>query len=323
MTNGKLVIDLVDQSIFLGEGDRYVQGAGGNISVKQNKVLIIKASGTRLNEAGFKNIFVKLDLEQAQSAVLDRENLSDLVIEDGHSSGLRPSIETAIHSLLPHKFVTHVHAIGAISRSIDKNFSSSITEIENLAKVIPVPYAKPGIPLAREILAALSAEVIDPQKTLIVLLGNHGIIVAGPDAQQIQEIIVQVEDIWAPVGLEIVGNGVDEDGLSQIAPQGTLTLRQSELLCGGALTPDQAVFLGELPFSRKGPNQSRSQVVIDEDGSVWADPGLSSDALEIAKSFILIARATSPECEPNYLSAQQIDELLNWDAEKWRKAQEK
>jgi rhamnose utilization protein RhaD (predicted bifunctional aldolase and dehydrogenase) len=314
--------DLVSQSLYFGASSCFVQGAGGNLSFKNDDTLLIKASGTRLKDAASKPIYIELDLANARGAVLVREDLSDLVKPNSSTSGLRPSIETAIHSLLPHTFVTHIHSIGAISRAIDKNLGSYLAEIEDLATCVFVKYSKPGIPLAHEILETLQGADVNPNKPLLVLLGNHGIIAAGTSAEEVKQMLSEVENRWAPSPVSVNTKSMTSEGWSELAPKGTLTPRQIDLLTGGAFTPDQVVFLGTTPFSFSGNESSQSRVLIHQDGTVVADSALSVDAWEIAGSFVQIAAATTQNCEPQYLSNDDMDQLLNWDAEKWRKAQE-
>lgn len=314
---------MIEQCAFLGNGIDYVQGAGGNLSFKEGDVLTIKASGTRLKDAVTKQIFIELPLTQARNEVLEREDLSDLVSTQ-NTPALRPSIETAIHSLLPHTFVTHVHSVGAISRAIDNNVQESSDSISDLGKVVFVGYAKPGIPLAHSILNELSSSTIDASQPLIVILGNHGIIVAARTAEEVQGILESVESRWRSRELATFEEPSKvSEGYVELAPAGTLNKLQAQVLLGGALTPDQVVFLGKTPFISSSVLGGPTSILINQDGSIWAPSNLSADAIEIAQSFVHIAQCSETSCTPVYLTAEQMDELLNWDAEKWRKAQER
>lgn len=314
---------MINQCSLLGEGIDFVQGAGGNLSFKEENILIIKASGTRLKDAPKKQIFIELPLDEARKQVLNREDLSDLVLSQS-SPALRPSIETAIHSLLPHKFVTHVHSVGAISRAIDNNVQKTSDSISDLGKVVVVNYAKPGIPLAHAILTQLSTSTVDPDEPLIVILGNHGIIVAAAATEQVQDILETVESRWRVKNLApLVTSANSRNSYNELFPPGTLNTRQARILLGGALTPDQVVFLGTNPFIDDPSVDESPSILIERNGSVWAPATLSADAVEIAQSFVHIAQCAEETCSPNYLTAQQMDELLNWDAEIWRKAQER
>ena len=66
--NNSLKNDLKELSVFLGSNLDWVQGAGGNTSVKENGVLWVKASGYWLSDAQNNNIFTPLD----RQTVLDK-----------------------------------------------------------------------------------------------------------------------------------------------------------------------------------------------------------------------------------------------------------
>jgi rhamnose utilization protein RhaD (predicted bifunctional aldolase and dehydrogenase) len=315
--------DLKQQAQYFGSDSRYVQGAGGNLSVKDSGTIRIKASGTRLKDAHHRDIFLTLDLLELQKKVLLTENLADLVITAPCAQPLRPSIETAIHALLPQKFVTHLHSVGSISRAIDRS-ADHVKDLEGIAPTLFVEYAKPGIPLARKILATLETSQLDAAKALIVILGNHGIIVAANSAKEIIRLVDEVEAIWGANADLTVHRGHVVQNWFEIAPAGALNSQQADLLLGGVLTPDELVFLGKNPFFQgaKGAPTSDLGIEIRVDGSVHAHEKITGDALEIARSFVAIAKLTHSDCRPNYLPEEEVNNLLDWDAEKWRKAQE-
>jgi rhamnose utilization protein RhaD (predicted bifunctional aldolase and dehydrogenase) len=100
----------------IGADPLLVQGAGGNASWKDGNTLWVKASGTWLAEAIEKNIFVPVDLPHLLTA-----------IESGYfsvtprllgESVLRPSIETLLHALMPHRIVVHLHAIEILAHLV-------------------------------------------------------------------------------------------------------------------------------------------------------------------------------------------------------------
>ena len=103
----------------IGKNSLLVQGAGGNASWKHNNILWVKASGTWLADAIKKDIFVPVDLVHLQQEI-SNNNFSSVprVIGD---SNLKPSIETLLHALMPHKVVLHLHAIEILSHLVRFN----------------------------------------------------------------------------------------------------------------------------------------------------------------------------------------------------------
>ena len=127
--NNSLQKDLKELSAFLGNNLDWIQGAGGNTSVKDNGILWVKASGYWLSEALNKNIFTPLD----RQAVLDKidqeiEDLGSAQILEKQYHSLRPSIETTLHALMRHRFVAHVHSVNVISYAVLKDSKAILNE---------------------------------------------------------------------------------------------------------------------------------------------------------------------------------------------------
>ena len=102
----------------IGSNRMLIQGAGGNSSVKLNGTIYIKASGHWLSDAEKKNIFVPLNLKSIIENIDDPDSVFESIINDGLENNLKPSIETTLHALMPHKYVLHVHSINTLSYAI-------------------------------------------------------------------------------------------------------------------------------------------------------------------------------------------------------------
>src|ERR1700704_7213067 len=111
--------DLLELAAGLGWDPLAIQGPGGNISLKRDGVMWVKASGTWMMEATARSILVPVDI----AAVLDGlaaddpacETCSAFVRHDLVHSPLRPSIETTLHAVMPQRVVVHVHCVETIS----------------------------------------------------------------------------------------------------------------------------------------------------------------------------------------------------------------
>ena len=316
--------DLIKLAKFIGSSIDFVQGAGGNVSYKKNNVLWIKASGTRLKDVEKQNIFVDLNLEKTKKQVLLTENLIECCLGQPANSNLKPSIETAIHSLLPHTFVAHAHSIGAIALSTQANAPSKLAKVRLDIEKVFVPYAKPGIPLAQQIISTLGEKLMVSKNDLVILLGNHGLIVASENSTRCIEIIHEIESLFSKkIGVINKSSEQKTGNFIQIYAPNTLDSKSRAYLLTGPLTPDQVVYLGAKPFNTFDNNiYSNLPVLLNIDGSVWINSGLSNDAKEIVESYIKISLIVDLQVEINYLNSFEVSEILNWDAEKWRKDQE-
>ena len=100
--------ELAEFSAQLGGDPEQVQAAGGNTSLKEDGLLWVKASGLWLADALQRDILVPVEL----AAVLDgiardlADPVSGAVLAARNPAGLRPSIETTLHALLPHRVQT-------------------------------------------------------------------------------------------------------------------------------------------------------------------------------------------------------------------------
>ena len=117
--NDTLKTAVIEYCSIIGSDPLLVQGAGGNVSWKEGDTLWVKASGTWLAEAAEKDIFVPVDLQHLRTAIEKGDfSVTPKVLGD---SVLRPSIETLLHALMPHRVVVHLHAIEILAHLVRDN----------------------------------------------------------------------------------------------------------------------------------------------------------------------------------------------------------
>jgi rhamnose utilization protein RhaD (predicted bifunctional aldolase and dehydrogenase) len=305
MTTIKLIPEeLISHSFKIGLDANLVQGAGGNTSYKDENFLWVKASGTKLRDAREKNIFVKLDLEKARKlSFFDDAKLIETAIVDPVDKNLRPSIETAMHSIISSPVVTHVHSLGSIGSSILKNPNEAIEKMSGIVNMAWIPYLRPGAELAKAI-----SEVLNESHNAL-LLGNHGMTVWGDSFSEVESLISKIENKWRNNFHKSSGT-IEQNSISEI---------WANLLSGGILTPDEVVFLGEKPFRRVNePNSKNAKIKFLENNEILFDETLSSDSKDIAKLLINLDGWINDIKDINYLSQSEIYNIMNWDMEKFR-----
>lgn len=314
---GNEVLDELNRhAAAIGEDLRLVQGAGGNLSGKDGDLVWVKASGTRLGEALDRPIFVGVDGPRAKDDVLRVEDLRHVVVELADERASRPSIETALHVLLPHRYVFHVHSVGAVAAAAQRDPAAVLKQLREVAPVGWVPYAKPGIALARAVLAA-QAEAGGAGET-VFLLGNHGLLTAAATADRARGLIDECEAVLRRDDHPLAR---PEGDRTELAPAGTLDRAAVRLLTGGVLTPDEAVFLGPRPFTEAGAGDGGA--TITPEGGVVVPDGMSADAREIAASFVAASAHADPSAPVRYLDEAEVSALVDWEAEKWRRGMER
>ena len=152
----------------------------GNVSVKDDDCFWVKASGTSLDTLEKKNLVAC--------------KLSGVPFD---SLGIKPSIETSFHAWFQRefddiKFVAHTHPPKTMQVVCSEQIHSFAEHrlfpdqvVRNGAKSCVVPYAMPGKPLLEKIKESVT-NFIEKEGYFpkLILLQNHGIIVASPSHKE-------------------------------------------------------------------------------------------------------------------------------------------
>lgn len=325
---------------LIGTDSLLVQGAGGNVSWKDDGILWIKASGTWLAEAESKDIFVPVNLIHLQRAL----SKQDFYVkpEIASSSDLRPSIETLLHALMPHRVVVHLHAVEILAHLVRLNARHTLDDlIGDSCRWIFVDYCKPGADLA----GAIFQELEKRPDAEVVFMANHGVVIGGENIEdmsatlqlvisklQIQPAVAKFGNSTSIYREELLANGYVPScdmELNALAVEDHLIRRIHQ---DWALYPDHVVFLGsEANILRKNVTTAEIKKVASkrppfifvlEDGVYENLSATPAQKAQIRCYHDVLARQAS-EVRLKKLSVAQIAELLNWDAEKYRQNLEK
>jgi L-fuculose-phosphate aldolase len=181
---------------------KYCVGMEGNVSMKIEDKIIIKASGSRLDSLS-ENELVTFDFNGNQISNFDK----------------RGSMELGFHLFLIQQdnvnFVSHTHPTNTLKILCTPHIDSFANYrlfpdqvVFNGKKSCIVPYAKPGEELTESIKIHINRFVsVNNEFPKLILLKNHGIIVCG---KSIEECIVATEicekaaEIF--IGSKLLGN---------------------------------------------------------------------------------------------------------------------
>lgn len=320
----------------IGSDPLLVQGAGGNVSWKDGDVLWVKASGTWLAEAEAKDIFIPVDLAHLRLDIINQDFTSTpKVVGD---SVLRPSIETLLHALMPHKVVVHLHAVEILAHLVRVNPEEEFKKlIGDAVKWGCVDYFKPGADLAE----AVAEYLVKHPDIDVVFLRSHGVVIGGDSVEQIEITLSQLVSLLqtktSPSLTEITSieldsklltrgyRPCDDQEVNQLATRDCLS---SRLQAEWALYPDHVVFLGD-----EAAILGRSIGLSDFDAlSVNNPPFIFVIGIGVFESqAVTNAHVAQLRCYKDVLVRQtaseklisltkgQVAELLNWDAEKYRR----
>lgn len=337
LRNSSAFVDLLAASKRIGSNPLQVQGAGGNTSLKSNGAMIVKASGTWLADAENEDIMVPVDAARLSSALeTDDPAAADsmLFVPEGENpGGLRPSIETSVHAVIPWPIVLHSHCVSTIAIAVRVDAEAVVSDKLGDLGAIFVPYIKPGLDLARAIRARLK------QDTRVIVLGNHGLVVGAETASEAETLLYEVSRRLDPglsmekapelsAGLE-GWQAVPHAATQRVAlDQGRLAIAQ-----GTTLYPDHLIFLGPgvevgregedvaVTVARASDGAPRKLILIPGEGAI-IPADASPSALALAACFGDVIHRIDPTAKLTRLTEVQEASLLNWDAEKYRQALE-
>ncbi len=329
--------EIIDYAAQVGAGPLLVQGAGGNISWKDGNTLWVKASGAWLAEAKEKDIFLPLDLAKARR--LAKDGVDDFSSAMTTKTSLRPSIETAQHALLPQPVVVHVHAVDALAHAVRQNARHALAPKLAGLRWMWAAYAKPGAELAM----AVSRGIVGKCAPDFFILGNHGLIVNGPDIGKVDRLLRDVltrlhldrrkvkaadktqlaalEKEWAELGYRLPKDiSLHALALDPVC----LALAKDRW----ALYPDHVVFLGanaplmnagETPESFLARFTPPPPFVIVPDKGILVSKKSSPAQKAMIVCFADVTRRLDGAEGIVTLTGPQVADLLGWEKEKMRK----
>lgn len=321
----------------IGNDSLLVQGAGGNVSWKDGDTLWVKASGTWLVEANTKEIFTPVNLSNLRMEIT-KKNFSTTPELIGKSN-LRPSIETLLHALMPHKVVVHLHAIEILAHLVKLNALEKIKKtVGNSVKWIYAPYYKPGADLA----SAIFEELAKKPDSQVIFLESHGIVIGGSNVEEITSTLQILTLKLQAKPAQALTETLPSKRASDFLKRGYMPCSDKEVsllaskedminrvLHDWALYPDHVVFLGAKPVTLDQDFElsELDQATVSEPPFIFAIGDGVYESINVTAAqksqlrcyYDVVARQ-EPHEKLSTLSNQQISELINWDAEKYRKS---
>lgn len=215
------------------------------------------------------------------SEALDREIFAEVSVLDGAGISTEAKLRPSIEKDF-HLLVPFSYVIHTHSLNAMSLAINKATNLEDLenAKIAFVPYARPG----KDLCSAIS-EVVDFNRHASAILRNHGFLTWGNSMEEAYNRLLTMES-----------NHPQFDVLNQSTVDNNLMMHPK------AITPDYAVFLS--PYTQE-------EIELFKNENSW-----QKEMYLVSKLAISIA---SPE-NVEYLSEDEVHELQNWEAEKFRRA---
>lgn len=319
----------------IGADPLLVQGAGGNVSWKEDSTLWIKASGMWLSNAEKEEIFIPIDLAGIKSEIAKQNfSVAPKVVSDVK---LKPSIETMLHALMPHPVVIHLHAIEILAHLVRRDFEKYLNSVvDKTFGFSVVDYHKPGADLALAIDVALKKR----PSSEVIFLKNHGVVIGGDNVIDVHKKLCKITESLIteslirksdsvviskpPKNFSHQYSAVDDPCVQQLALDPMLFSRLQHYW---ALYPDHVVFLGPTAHVYESWSRFEDEVLLS---------GLSPELIFLAGEGVFVQKSFTRAKEAQLrcyfdvmvrqkagsaltgLTNDQISELLNWDAEQYR-----
>lgn len=325
-------------SKLVGQDELYVQAGGGNTSVKlDDKLMLVKASGFQLTEvtetSGYSVADYSIIAEHMASGTLD-DSREQEILAASLADGLRPSIETFLHSIT-RTYTIHTHPLGVTIYASKKNGMEELKQM--FPQSLTVGYATPGVRLARLCYDAVSSSP-DAQ---VIFLANHGLIVSADTAEEALSLHREItKKIDSSLGLDTmaadtgeavfralqglqrgcIAYRVETKAVCEILKKRSAAWRYAfspdcVVYCGNGLAELETDYANELRIHREKYGEIKAVIA---NGYCFAVAENVKKARDIACMLDFTARLALSGAELTELTQQEKNFLLNWDSEKYR-----
>ena len=284
MTEYKELSDLVLYSHKIGDNKAYIQGGGGNTSIKlDDQWMAIKASGRSLMEMSPSDGFCLVDYDQTraylESPDSDDSQFTKAIQSFTKGSDSRPSMETGFHAI-GKKSVIHTHSVYVNLLTCSKEGPRIAKEL--FPSSIWINYETPG----RDITLRIK-QVLDREIPSVIFLENHGVIISD---EQMKEAYDIHEDVNKKIQTKL--------NLAQYPFEVARSCVDIEVMKEKVFFPDQVVYTLAGQEILKTPA-----------------------ALETLAAYDYIFNMVKHlNLTPQFISAEKSQVLLNMESEKYRQS---
>ena len=350
---------ITELSRAYGANPDFVLAGGGNTSYKDDGHLYVKPSGVSL-AAIQEGHFVKLSRAKLR-AILElvppadaagREALVKKMMFDAVCPGCdgRPSVEAPLHEALPRRYVVHLHPALVNGMTCGQDGKAACAEL--FPDALWVDYVDPGYTLAKHVHDAVVAHTAKRGSAPdVVVLGNHGVFVAGDTAEAIaaayDNLMGKLRERYAKAGVStsLSFSNAAPEGVAELAPvlrslardaagnRATVRSLPAFQVAEGPLTPDHIVYAKSYALVSGSPDAAAFSAFAAAKGYsplVVAVPGKAvhccgpnlKDAKTVAalaQDAGLVRQLAAAFGGPKYLDDAHRSFIENWEVESYRK----
>lgn len=351
--------DFIQISKYAGMRNDLAQAGGGNTSMKpDDRIMLVKSSGVQLadvsEESGYSKVDYRLivdyfqeNIKEGDESVLTEEAGKELLAK-AQIEGGRASIETFLHAVTG-KYTLHSHPTLVNILTAREGGMAALRTL--FPEAVFVPYRKPGAALAEAYYKQFRKKQVQGADGSVVFLANHGLVVSGDSAERViegtEEVLRKIA-AYLQLSYEAYPNATKlwkafseipglEDKIVWLSENTFLTRDGAakavlkEETWKHVFCPDCIVYGAKKPLFLSD-DFTREDIIsfIEQNGIpamvcyqgrfyILAESVKKAQEIENVMSFAAQVQAANLSYEMNYLSEGQQDELLNWDAEKYRR----
>lgn len=351
--------DFIRISQYAGMRNDLAQAGGGNTSFKpDDHIMFVKSSGVQLadvrEQVGYSKVNYKRIVDYFKESVepyeeeVFTEEIGKKLLQEAQVEGGRASIETFLHAVTG-KYTLHSHP------TLVNILTAREGGMDTLKTLFPeavfVPYRKPGAALAETYYKQFRRQQAQGADGKVVFLANHGLVVSGEDGET---VIRQTEQVLGEIAAYL---GIDDsayrnatklwDTISRIDLLADSIVYCSENrylsqeyagaelvekgLWNHAFCPDCVVYAGrKLLWLQKDYGEQDIADFIEEYGLpaliyyeghfyILAESVRKAQEIENVMSFAARVQYENIGSAMCCLGSRQQSELLNWEAEKYRR----
>ena len=351
--------DFIKISKYAGMRNDLAQAGGGNTSVKlDDHVMLVKSSGFQLADVNEQTGYSKVDYRKIVNYFKEHiepheedvftEEIGKELLQEAQIEGGRASIETFLHAVTG-KYTLHSHPTLVNILTARKGGMNVLREL--FPKAVFIPYRKPGAALAETYYKLYREQQGQGAEGSVIFLANHGLVVSGDNGdtviEQTEQVLkkiaeyLKVDDSAYRAATELWQTMQQIDALKGNIVYVSENRYLSQEYAGGKLVekekwehafcPDCVVYANKKllwlkkDYDRQGIvdfiGQYGIPTLIYHEGwfFILAESVKKAQEIENVMSFAARVQCGNLSYDMNYLSDAQKDELLNWDAEKYRR----
>jgi rhamnose utilization protein RhaD (predicted bifunctional aldolase and dehydrogenase) len=305
---------LRELSARLGGNPLLVQASTGNTSVKIGNTLWIKASGKWFTDAGADDFLVSVNLSKARQCLKENTPIPET---EAALPGKRASVETAMHAVLPHKVVVHVHSVNTIAWAVRQDGPERLEQRLSALRWKWIPYTPSGHDLAKAIEGAASS----CSAANVFVLANHGLVVCGESCHSAEQLLGEVEARLAIHPRPIPAPSTTLPARTTSEPDWTLPKNTQvhalacdqlsrRILSQGVLYPCQVMFLPDLVPCISHEYRQLSILLIDGEG-VLCSKFITPAQEQVLRGLAEVVQRIDGLAKIRYLTTSEVLDVLN------------